>query len=68
MSVYCIYSYWSPYVDGEVMRVSMTNDRGDEVFKIVPRPRGSEYRRVRDEVLDEIEQAIRSGAEPGEIP
>lgn len=66
--IYSILRQYSPLIDGMQMRISVADARGGEFFKLVAVPeRASEYKRVRDEVLDEIEAAIGRGDEPGEV-
>lgn len=67
MSEWSISRAYDPYIDGVMLRISMANERGDEYFKRVPFPGAKEYKRARDEALDEIEEAMARGDDPGEL-
>jgi hypothetical protein len=58
---------YSAIHDSEVSRLSMTNDRGEEYFAIVPVEDGKRWRERRDAVLTALDDAILAGATPGEI-
>lgn len=59
--------FWSPTLGTDAVRLSVVDDRGGEFYRIIPAVVGRKYREERDRVLDELEDAIASGAEPGEV-
>lgn len=69
--------FWSPMLGCDATRLSMTDARGGEFFKIIPVQSGvaldrdgkrvPRYRVDRDAALDAIEDAVASGQEPGEV-
>lgn len=67
MSAYRELRYWSAWHDGEVARLSMVDDHGQEFYRIVPADTGKRWREVREEALTVIEDAIRAGCLPGEV-
>lgn len=58
---------YCPIRDCDVTRLSTANDRGSEFFAMVPRQRPKAWRKLREDVLQQMENAINDGAEPGEI-
>jgi hypothetical protein len=64
---YTEYVFWSPVTGDYAARISMFNDRGYEFYTIIQKLDGKAYRKNRSEALDMLEEAIQSGAEPGEI-
>lgn len=67
MSAYHEFTFWSPWLDCEAVRVSMANASGQEFYRIIPRENGKRWRERRTEALDIIETAIAQGCEPGEV-
>ncbi len=51
----------------EAARLSMVDEQGREYFTIVVVDQGRRWRERRDAALTAVEDAIMSGAEPGEI-
>lgn len=68
MSFYQELRTYSPVLDTEVLRVSMTDARGAEFFMTV-RDTGSAkaLRDAKKRALAAIEEAITQGLEPGEV-
>lgn len=65
---YSEFRFWSPMMGCEAIRISMPGkQQGTEYFRIIPAADGRRYRERRDEALDLIELAIRSGLDPGEV-
>lgn len=67
MSVYQELTSYCPIRDAEVTRLSTVNARGHEYFAIIPRDRPRQWRKVRENVLQALEDAISAGAQPGEF-
>jgi hypothetical protein len=59
---------YSPIQDCTVARISMTDDRHQEFFMLVP-DRGTrrDYRAARSAALEALQEAIDAGCEPGEV-
>lgn len=51
----------------DAVRLSMVDAHGGEFWRVIPRESGAAYREARDAALDEIEDAIAAGVEPGEV-
>lgn len=57
---------YSPYHDTEMVRLSMTDGRG-EFFTLIPSGEGKTYRERRKTALETLTLAIEQGADPGEV-
>jgi hypothetical protein len=68
MSVYQEHRRYSVTLGCDAVRLSLVDDRGGEFYRVVPAVRGKKWREERDRVLDEIEDAIAAGCDPGEVP
>lgn len=69
LRTYSEFSFYSPLLDRQAIRLSMSDDFGGEHFAIVPLPEtGKSLRELRDRVLMAIESSIDSGLAPGQIP
>lgn len=70
MTVFHEYTFYSPMLDAEAVRLSTVNARNHEFFMILPRFDPQDARKWRDrreEALGYLQQAIRDGLEPGEV-
>jgi predicted RNase H-like HicB family nuclease len=64
---YSEFRFYSPLLDSDAARVSMTNSRNEEFFMIVPYASAVSFRAKRDEALEAIEEAITLGLDAGEV-
>ncbi len=67
MSRASIFSFWSPTLGCDAVRLSMTDERGSEYFAVIPAFEGSDGRRRKTEALEAIQEAISRGLEPGRV-
>lgn len=67
MPAFSEYRFYSPTVDAEVVRISMSDAQGGEYFMIIKAADGRRYRERRDEVIELIQQAIAQKLQPGEV-
>lgn len=69
--IYSEATFYSPYRDGEVTRLSTTFDNGGpEYFCLIDRERLKirPWRELRQMALLQLDEAMQRGDEPGEIP
>lgn len=64
---YSEFRFWSPILDADAVRLSMSGTKGGEFFVIIRADDGKKYRERRDRALGLIQQAIDEGLEPGEV-
>jgi hypothetical protein len=67
VSGYQEFRFYSPVHDSEMVRVSMFNGEGHEFFVTIDGTYGKSYRKRLEDAVIDIEQAIVSGREPGEV-
>ena len=66
--VYSEFSFYSPLLDSDCFRISVSDGRTGEFFSIIPNPGyGRSLLKAREAALMKIESAIDSGLEPGEV-
>lgn len=66
--VYSEFSFYSPMLDSDCIRISVSDGRTGEFFSIIPNPGyGKSLLKARDAALAKIESAMDSGLEPGEV-
>lgn len=61
------FSSYSPLLDCEAVRLSVTDAHGGEFFKIIPAQDGKSWRLAREKALCQIVDAIDAGDQPGEV-
>lgn len=61
------FTSYSPMLDGETTRLSTVDNRGSEFFCRVSRETTKKWRALRAMLLDQLEEAIIRGDEPGEV-
>jgi hypothetical protein len=59
------YSYWSPVLGDDAVRLSVFNDRGGELYIIIPD--GSGYVDRRAAALELLAEALEERLPPGEV-
>jgi hypothetical protein len=59
--------FYSGDIDGEMVRISMFNQRGHEYWRAIPGGEGRDYRERRDEAVSAIWRAIVEQREPGHV-
>jgi hypothetical protein len=67
MTVYSEYRFYSPLLDSEAIRISVSDGRTGEYFMIISNVDGKAYRESRDRAVAAIERAIELGLDPGEV-
>jgi hypothetical protein len=67
MLSYQEYRYYSLVHDADVARLSMFDKDRQEFFATVPTRNGRQWRAVRNAVLDQIEECMNAGYDPGEV-
>lgn len=67
MGLYREFRFFSAALDADAVRLSMTDDRGQEYYAIVEAAVGRRWRERREAALARIEDAIALGYAPGEI-
>jgi hypothetical protein len=65
---YSEFSFYSPVLDSECLRISVSDGRTGEYFAIVPKPsQGKSLSKAREDALNAIEAYMDSGYPPGEV-
>jgi hypothetical protein len=68
MKSYHSFPFYSPLLDCMAARISMVGPHNQEYFAIIRADEpGSRYRKRRQKACAAIDEAIASGAEPGEV-
>ena len=65
---YSEFTFYSPMLDSQAMRISVSDGKTGEYFAIVPVVTGKAFRNLRMTALNAIESAIDSGLYPGQVP
>lgn len=58
---------YSPLYDAVMARISMTDDRGQEFYALIPAVSGKPYRTAKAEAIEMIQEAMADGCQPGEV-
>ncbi len=61
------FSFWSPVLGSQALRISMADDHGAEHFVIVPVEPGRKLREARIQALGALSTNITAGRPPGEV-